>query len=162
MGLRSQHETGLGFGLWLETLAWWWWLGLADLADLGLGLPISATPRRRDVGHAGHAVKHELHPAGQALPCRSQRSGGGAVPISAEGVGGKDLFGWLFLVAEKFHLWWFSVAKKFHLWWFLIAEKFHLWWFLIALVDLQWLWWWRGGKDYGSWLFLVANNNTEE
>jgi len=50
---RSQHETGLGFGLRLETPAWWWWLGvaisawwwlgLADLADLGLGLPISAS-----------------------------------------------------------------------------------------------------------------------
>jgi hypothetical protein len=49
-----KHETGLDFSLRLETPAWWligglglpisawWWLGLADLADLGLGLPISA------------------------------------------------------------------------------------------------------------------------
>ena len=43
LGLRSQHETGLGFGLRLETPAWWWWLGLAisawwwlGLADLGV------------------------------------------------------------------------------------------------------------------------------
>ena len=106
LGLRSQRGGGLGLqswrggGLGLPILVWWW-LRLADLADLGLGLPISATPQRKD---AGHAVKHKLYPAGQALPCRSQRSGGGAVPILAGGVGGKDLFGWLFLVAEKFHL----------------------------------------------------------
>ena len=118
LGLRSQRGGGLGLPILV-----WWWLRLADLADLGLGLPISATPQRKDAGHtakhelhlAGHAVKHKLHPAGQALPCRSQRSGGGAVPILAGGVGGKDLFGWLFLVAEKFHLCWFLVAEKFHL-----------------------------------------------
>ena len=39
LGLRSRRGGGLG----LPILAWWW-LGLADLVDLGLGLPISATP----------------------------------------------------------------------------------------------------------------------
>jgi hypothetical protein len=45
-----KHETGLGFGLRLETPAWWWltawWLigglGLLSRRGGGLGLPISA------------------------------------------------------------------------------------------------------------------------
>ena len=126
-------------GLRLETPAWWL-IGLAISARNGLGLRFAVGNAgvvvvawacdlgvvvawacrscrfRPGFADLSHATKHELHPAGQALPCRSQRSGGGAVPISAEGVGGKDLFGWLFLVAEKFHLWWFLVAEKFHLW----------------------------------------------
>uniref|UniRef100_A0A2N9ETL1 Uncharacterized protein n=1 Tax=Fagus sylvatica TaxID=28930 RepID=A0A2N9ETL1_FAGSY len=37
LGLRSRRGGGLGL-----PISAWWWLGLADLADLGLGLPISA------------------------------------------------------------------------------------------------------------------------
>ena len=69
-----KHETSLGFGLWLEMLAWWWltawwligglglrsrrggglglpisawrWLRLADLANLGLATPLRRDPPR--------------------------------------------------------------------------------------------------------------------
>ena len=37
LGLRSWRGGGLGL-----PISVWWWLGLADLADLRLGLPISA------------------------------------------------------------------------------------------------------------------------
>ena len=37
LGLRSRRGGGLGL-----PISAWWWLRLADLADLGLGLPISA------------------------------------------------------------------------------------------------------------------------
>ena len=59
---RSQHETGLGFGLRLETPAWWWWLGVAisawwwlGLADLGVAVPwacrsCGSPPRFADLG----------------------------------------------------------------------------------------------------------------
>ena len=59
-----KHETGLGFGLWLET---WWLIG-------GLGLPAWLIG-----GHpAGHAAKHEstiavVKPV--AKPCRADPNG---------------------------------------------------------------------------------------
>ena len=99
-----KHETGLGFSLRLETLAWWWltawWLigglGLRSRRGGSLGLPISvwwwlgpahaaghtakerptplATPRRRDPPHWPRR-KGETHPAGHAKPCRADPNG---------------------------------------------------------------------------------------
>jgi hypothetical protein len=52
-----------------------------------------------------------------AKPCRVDPNGLEVEPCRSrlEEWVGWDLFGWLFLVAEKFYLWWFLVAEKFHL-----------------------------------------------
>ena len=107
-----------------------------------------ATPRRRDPPRWSHRearIHYRSHKAcRQALPCRSQRfGGGGALRISPwrsrsrPGGGGAIMVGWFTVVC---------------------GGGFWLLW-----VDLRWLWWWRVGRIcYCSWLFFVGNNNKEE
>jgi hypothetical protein len=123
---RSQHETGLGFGLRLETPAWWWWLGVAISAWWWLGVVISAwwwlgladldpprpaTTKERPTAwlsaqicnHRGHAVKHgpPRREARTTTPRRSQRSGGATTVV----------FGcWLFRSPRWFWLFRFPVV----------------------------------------------------
>ena len=75
LGLRSQHETGLGFGLRLETPAWWWWLGLAISAWWWLGLA--------DLGVV------------VAWACRSRRGGGLGLPILRISAWARTTTAWL-------------------------------------------------------------------